>query len=247
MPLVSTPDSTYGNLQSYKFYIRPLAHRLFGDRYHRKHAVTKHQKNVQSLLEVLALEGSHTTWEMAKSNLVENDISVRTREKEFRRLLVGRHDRGKRSNGIVDVGLVVKDKISYNRGPAAEYRLSLHGVLYCLDVFELTDQQIDTVAKNYAKVLPKVFGRWDYLKSIVGNDVYRIRLLAKGLVLDNTEMQFDSIPFSELMSYISAKFRENFEYITEKHLADQISYWFYTNLLYSPDIGSSKKTAIWNC
>ena len=36
------------------------------------------------------------------------------------------------------------------------------------------------------------------------------------------------------MSYVHIKYQRNFENISEKKLAEQISYWFYINLLYQP-------------
>jgi len=166
---------------------------------------------------------------------------VRTREKEFRRLLIGRTDRAKRSPGLVDVGLAVKDRAVYKTGLSSRYRLSLHGILYCLDVFDLTNKEMDIIATKYSKVLPKVFGKWDYLKSEIGDDVYKLRILAKGLTLDNPQVARPDVPLYELMSFIAVKYRKNFENIPEHLLAEQISFWFYTNLLYSPDFRYNKK------
>jgi len=231
----------YGNLQSYKLYVRPTAHSLYGNSYYRKKSVPKHQKNVQQLLEILALNGSLTTWGVAKVRLAGDISMIRIREKEFRRLLIGRIDRGKRSQGLLDVGLVVKDEIANKDKSPTKYRLSLHGILYCLDVFDLTDRQIDIIATKYSKVLPKVFGKWDYLKSVIGDHVYGLRILAKGLLLDNSNIARPRVPIYELMTCITIKYRKNFDSISEQELADQISYWFYTNLLYSSDFRSNKK------
>lgn len=239
MPSEST-GAYYGNLQSYKLYVRPTAHGLYGSSYYRKKFVPKHQKNVQQLLEILALNGSLTTWGVAKVRLAGDISMIRIREKEFRRLLIGRMDRGKRSQGLLDVGLVVKDETSNKKSPT-KYRLSLHGILYCLDVFDLTDREIDIIATKYSKVLPKVFGKWDYLKSVLGDHVYGLRILAKGLLLDNTNIARPRVPIYELMSFTTIKYRKNFESISEQELADQISYWFYTNLLYSSDFRDDKK------
>ncbi len=52
----SSQNKTFGNLQSYKFYIRPTAHRLFGD--FSKIEKTKHQQNIQNLLQILLLNGT---------------------------------------------------------------------------------------------------------------------------------------------------------------------------------------------
>ncbi|MGI9566510.1 MAG: hypothetical protein ACR2LL_05795 [Nitrosopumilus sp.] len=222
----------YGNLFSYKYYLRPLAHRLYGNSPKTK---IKHQQNIQKLLQNLFLNGTSTTWDMAKTRF-HNDVSaIRTKEKEYRRLLVGRTDRGKHSAGVLDIGLVVKDGKSYKKGsPSDQYRLSLHGILYCLDVLNLNYKDIDKMVSKYANVLPKIFGKWEYLKSVLKDvDVYKLKILSKGLLLDNPNLStYQGVPLYELMSFLNIKYRRYFESILEKDLAEQISYWFYTYLLY---------------
>ena len=133
------------------------------------------------------------------------------------------------------MGLVIKDGKSFKTGIADKYRLSLYGILYCIDVLDLTKNDIDKIADKYFKVLPKVFGKWEYVKSKIGDRIYGIKLLANGLLADNPQIQIQhGIPFYELMSYIHIKYQKNFEYISEEKLAEQISYWFYVNLLYQP-------------
>ena len=221
----------YGNLFSYKYYLRPLAHRLYGNSPKTK---IKHQQNVQKLLQILFVNGTSTTWDMAKIKF-HNDISaIRTKEKEYRRLLIGRTDRGKHSVGVLDIGLVVKDGKSYKKGsPSDQYRLSLHGILYCLDVLNLNCKDIDKMVSKYANVLPKIFGKWEYLKSVIEDDVYKLQILSKGLLLDNPNLIKDQkVPLYELMSFINIKYRRYYESMSEKDLAEQISYWLYTYLLY---------------
>lgn len=223
--------AVYGNLHAYKMYTRPTAQRLFGIYSFRKKLGTKHHENVQRMLEILALNGTLTTWGMAKTHLADSG-GIRTKEKEYRRLLVGRMARGKHTLGLLESGLVVKDGKSYAKAPADQYRLSLHGILYCLDVLDLSDKQIDTMAEKYAKVLPMVFGKWAYLKSNIGNEVYRLKNLASGLFMDNIQIaKISNFPVYELMTYLNVKYQNNFEQIEEKELANQISIWFYTNLL----------------
>ena len=226
-------DTHIGNLESYKLYTRPTAHRLYGSVF--LHTTSsKHKKNVQQVLEILSLNGPLTTWEMAKIKLAGDLSKTKTKEKEYRRLLVGRIDRGNHSDGILHVGLIMKDGKRYERNPGDRYRLTLHGILYCLDVLGMTKNQIDIMAEKYAHVLPKVFGKWDFLKSVIDDDVYKLRILSKGLLLNNLEiaLRLDS-PMHELMSYLTIKYKKNFEYSTEEDLANQISLWFYTNLLYN--------------
>jgi hypothetical protein len=241
MPSPEEQGAVYGNLLSYKMYTRPTTKRLFGQYSFRRKPGPKHHENVQKMLEILALYGTQTTWGMAKTHL--NDTSsIRSKEKDYRRLLAGRMARGKHTLGLLEVGLVVKDGKNYKKAPADQYRLSLHGILYCLDVLGLTDKEIDILASKYSKVLPWVFGRWDYLKSNIGNEVYRLRSLAAGLFMDNIQIaKITTFPVYELMTYLNIKYQNNFEQINEEDLANQISYWFYTNLLVPSKLHSSGK------
>ena len=238
-------QSNNGNLESYKLYTRPVAHKLYGSVYLQTDSLLKHKKNVQQILEILALNGSLTTWDMAKIKFAGDLSRTKTKEKEYRRLLIGRTDRGKSSSGILDIGLITKDGKSYKRYPGDKYRLTLHGILYCLDVLNLTENQIDTMASNYVNILPKVFGKWNYLKSIIKEDVYKLQILSKGLLLNNLDIALRvNPPMYELMSYLTVKYKKNFEYIEEEDLANQISLWFYTNLLYGTiDISSKTHTS----
>ena len=238
MPL---EDSVFGNLQNYKLYLRPNAHAHYGYPDQKKTSLGKHQQNVQNLLKVMSRNEPKTTWDLAKI-AIPNDVSrLREREKIYRRLLVGRRDKGKHSNGILEFGLVVKDGKSLRTGVADKYRLSLYGILYCIDVMDLTKNEIDRIAKKYSSLLPKVFGRWNMIKEEMGNKVYGIKLLANGLLADNPQIQVESgIPFYELMSYVHIKFQKNFEHISEEMLSEQISYWFFVNLLYQSPTKNNK-------
>ena len=239
MPLEQ--GTIYGNIHAYKMYTRPTAQRLFGTYSFRKKPTTKHHENVQRMLEVLALNGTLTTWGMAKTHL-DDTQGIRTKEKEYRRLIIGRMARGKHTMGLLESGLIVKNGKSYAKAPADQYRLSLHGILYCLDVLDMSDKQIDTMAEKYADVLPMVFGKWDYLKSNIGKEVYRLKNLAGGLFMDNIQIaKISNFPVYELMTYLNVKYQNNYEQIEEEELANQISIWFYTNLLIPTKFRSSGK------
>lgn len=241
MPSPEEQGTTYGNLHSYKMYTRPTAQRLFGKYSFRRKAGTKHHENVQKMLEILALNGTLTTWGMAKSHL-DNTGSIRSKEKDYRRLLVGRMARGKHTPGLLEVGLVVKDGKSLLKGQADQYRLSLHGILYCLDVIDLTERQIDIMASKYANVLPLVFGKWEYLKETIEKEIYRLKSLAAGLFMDNIQIaKITNFPVYELMTYLNVKYQDNFEQINEEDLANQISCWFYTTLLVPSMLRTSGK------
>lgn len=244
----SENDATYGNLQNYKLYLRPNAHTHYGSPDEKKSALSKHQQNVQTLLKIMSKNESMTTWDLAKIS-IPNDISkLREREKIYRRLLIGRKDKGKHSDGILHLGLAIKDGKSLKTGVADKYRLSLYGILYCMDVLNLSNKDIDKIAEKHSEILPKVFGKWDYIKSKIGDKAYRIKLLANGLLADNPQIQVQpGIPFYELMSYLHIKYQRNFESILEEKLAEQISYWFYINLLYQPiQKGNSDNVGISN-
>lgn len=223
MPL--NDSHVFGNLMSYKFYVRPEAHRLYGST---KTTKSKHQQNVHELLRILLVRGASTTWDMAKT--VKYSVSgVREQEKSYRRLLVGRTDRKRRSGGILDIGLAIREK---HAGPYAKYRLSLYGILYCIDVFHPSTRDLDETAARYALLLPRIFGRWEDVKSTLGHDAYNLQILSKGLYLNNPKMAHSDNPLYELMSYIHIKYRRYTESISEPDLAEQMSYWFYTYLLY---------------
>jgi hypothetical protein len=245
MPSVKEQGAVYGNLLAYKQYTRPTAQKIFGQYSYRNRAGPKHHENIQRLLEILAINGRLTTWGMAKTHLSDTS-NIRTQEKDYRRLLIGRMARGKHTMGLLDVGLVVKDGKNLQKAPADMYRLSLHGVLYCLDVLNLSEKDIEKMAEKYSDVLPQIFGRWKYLKSSIGNDTDRLKTLASGMFMDNIQISnITALPIYELMTYLNVKYQSNFEQINEEDLADQISYWFYTNLLISSKRSTSDESKKW--
>ena len=232
----------YGNLQMYKMYIRPNIHKILYENNYRKDFKNKHAENIANLISILARNGVSTTWQIAKKEIRNNMEKLRTKEKEYRRLIIGRNDKKRHNVGLLELGLVVQDGVNYNRGPAAQYRLSLHGILCCIDILDLSNDTIDEVATTYSDILPKVFGKWEFLKSVLGEDIYKIKILSKGIVSDNLIVlqDFDS-PLSKIMSFIHIKYQQKLESISEEELSNQISLWFYTNLLYCSSKSSSKK------
>ena len=198
--MVILSDQRYHNLLSYKYYIRPTARYLYGT----ADSKSKHQQNIQRILRILALNGPMTTWEMAKIKFTIDADTIRTKEKEYRRLLMGRTDRGRFSRGLIDLDLVLSNTVSSTRGK--KYRLSLYGILFCLDVLQFEKDEIDKLAKNYKSSLPLIFGKWDFLKSLIGENVYCIGLLGKGLLFDNLNIISIGDPkFHELISYFNIK------------------------------------------
>jgi len=232
MPSNVDQGTYFGNLQYYKYYMLPTVQRLFGKS--SKRPKNKHSEMVLNLLNLFALQGTRTTWQLAKVRLADDISALRTKEKEYRRLLVGRVDRGKHYRGLLELGLIVKDGFNLERAPANKYRLSLHGILYSIDVLDFDEIQIDKIAENYSTVLPKIFGKWKFLKKIEPKTYNKLKGLAKGLLLDNMPMSEDmENPINELMSYLQIKYHRKYENISEEDLAEQISYWFYTSLLIS--------------
>ena len=202
----------------------------------------KHAENILHLLEILAKHGVCTTWEIAKNESRDNMEKLRTKEKEYRRLLIGRNDKKRHNIGLLELGLVVQEGFNFNRAPAARYRLSLHGILCCIDILDLNNEEIDKIAATYSDTLPKIFGKWEYLRSIIGEDIYKIKILAKGIILDNlVPLQESDFVLSEIMSFIHIKYKHKIENIEETELAEQISFWFYTNLLYHSKKNQNKK------
>lgn len=236
--MVKFVDSRTPSLLSYKYFIRPAVHKLYGDFVPKN----KHQKNVQEIIRMLAKNGAMTTWEMAKLTHGVDMVQLRTKEKEYRRLLKGRVDRGQTSQGIIDLNLVVVGGLSTKRNPGNYYRLSLFGILYCLDVLNFNYDEIDLLAKNYREILPLVFGKWGFLKSMLGNNAYLINMLGKGLLFDNPNLITILNPaFFELITYFNIKSNMVSTSLNEKKLAELISLWFYISLLYFPPLISKKK------
>jgi hypothetical protein len=245
MPSIKEQGAIYGNLLAYKQYTLPMAQHLFGKYSYRNRKGPKHHENVQSLLEILAIRGKLTTWGMAKTHLSDSS-NIRSQEKNYRRLLVGRKVRGKHTMGLLDVGLVVKDGKNIQKAPADLYRLSLHGILYCLAVMKLTEKNLESLAQNYSDVLPQIFGKWKYLKSMIGDNTDRLKTLASGMFMDNIQISsITSLPIYELVTYLNVKYQNNFEQIDEEDLADQISYWFYTNILISCKRSNNDRIKQW--
>ncbi len=235
MPYCGMPLSTqhtHGNLMSYKVYVRPAVHRMYG--YNTKTA-SKHQKNVHMLLQALFAHGTGTTWDLAKVRRLKA-AAIREQEKVYRRLLVGRTDRGRYSGGLLDAGLVVRDDDAQEgkNSPYARYRLSMYGILYCVDVLEPTKKETDSMVRQYAFLLPRVFGMWKPLKHVLGREAAYdgLKILSKGLYLNNISMARTDSPLYELMSFIHVKYRHRFESISQHDLSEQVSYWFFTFLLY---------------
>lgn len=217
----------HGNLLSYKLYTRPRSQAAYGHGRPR----TARELNAQRILGALAARGQSSAWEIAKVRFPNDNEHSRKKEKEFRRILQGRADRGRQSPGMADSGLIYTEE----REGIVRYRLTLHGVLYCVDSLGLGDAQVDRMAAAYAPAVPRVFGRWDGLKEGLGDGAYKLRVLARGILLDNPVIpRHATSPIYELMSYLQLKYRRNFEVMREADLAEQVSYWYYTYILYDP-------------
>jgi len=217
----------HGNLLSYRLYTRPRSQAAYGHGRPR----TARELNAQRILGALAARGASTAWEIAKVRFPNDNEHSRRKEKEFRRILQGRTDRGRHSPGMGDSGLVYTEE----EGGTARYRLTPHGMLYCVDSLGLGDTQVDRMAAAYADAVPRVFGRWDELKGALGDGAYKLRILARGILLDNPAIpRHPTSPIYELMSYLQLKYHRNFEVMREADLAEQVSYWYYTYILYDP-------------
>jgi len=126
----SEDDQSYGNLQNYKLYLRPNAHEHYGAVFEKKSSLNKHQQNVQSLLKIMSKNEAMTTWDLAKISIPNDITKLREREKIYRRLLIGRKDKGKHSGGILDLGLVVKDGKSLKTGISTS--IDYHCMGFCI-------------------------------------------------------------------------------------------------------------------
>jgi len=229
--MVTISEKRMPSLISYKYHIRPIARKKYGT----IDSESKHKKNVQEILKILALDGPLSTWDMTKSHYSSDSSLMRTKEKEYRRLLIGRKDRGQYSEGILDLNLVVVDSKSNKRNSGNIYRLTLFGILYCFDVLDFSKSDIDKIAKNYEILLPFVFGKWDFLKSIIHEHIYNITLLGKGLLFDNPNIvKIENLEFFELISFFNFKSNNMTQSLNEEKMGELISLWFYTTLMYFP-------------
>ncbi len=122
--MVILNDERFPSLLSYKYYICPNAKKSHGS----LASKSKHSQNIQKIIKMLALEGPLTTWDMAKIRFPNDIDRIRTKEKEYRRLLIGRTDRGKHSDGVIDLNIVLINSRSTKRNPGNVYRLSLYGI-----------------------------------------------------------------------------------------------------------------------
>lgn len=232
--------SNVGNLKSYKTYTLPSARRIYGD-HSKTSSLTKHQANIQELLGLLAVNGLLSTWEMAKLSKSGDLSHMRTREKEYRRLLMGRVDEGKKASGILDLGLVVKFLPQNNI--RAKYRLSIHGLLYAVSVLDLSPKDYDSIAKSYSEILPHIFGKWDLLKSHIKKPEMTLAGIALGYSPENVyTLQNMELPINETSRYLEIKYAPFYETISEPDLADQLSYQYYTSILSEKNTESSIKT-----
>lgn len=222
-----TVRHTLGNLASYRAHVVPAAQSAYVDP-----AGSKHRQNIHDILHTLLVHGTCTTWDMAK--IKTGGAQIRRQDRIYRRLLTGRTDHSKHSEGILRLGLIVIDGDPPRQKRYKQYRLSLYGILYCLYVLDPSESDIDRMAAIHAGRLPRIFGMWDMLKSRLGRDAYNLRILARGILLDNVTSDADN-PVYGLLSFIGAKYWRNFDYMPEEDLAEQISYWFYTFLLYGDD------------
>ncbi len=222
----STAMRPYGNLASYRTYIRPHVHKAYGH----ESTDSKHRDNVHELLRLLFVNGSNTTWQLAKIKLKnKGTLQIRKQDKLFRRLLHGRSDRGKYTGGVISMGLVVREK----NNPYFRYRLSYYGIFYCIDALNPTKLEYDQMATYYSYLLPRIFGDWNRTKTILREDAYNLRVLAQGIYMNNINFAKSDNPLYELVMYLHTKYSKNFESISDYDLSEQISYWFYTFLLYS--------------
>jgi len=224
--LTNTPVLS-GNIQAFRNLVLPVSEELFGSRF--STSLSKHKQYVQEMLKLLSLNGSMTTWELAKSSIILDLDSMRSRDKVFRRLILGRTDRGKSNPGVLDIGLVTTTNSIPNS--SNKYRLSAHGLLYCLAVLDLSDDEINRIVSNYSDIFPKIFAKWSLINSYFKNSIELLKKIGDTYVYENRHLtKFTSFPFVEINDYIHTKYVNFYESISESDFADEVSYWFFTNL-----------------
>lgn len=178
---------------------------------------------------------------------------LRQKSSEYARAIRGRHESNKGYPGLMGRMLVVEDGYRESKGQrVSTYRLSLFGVLYAIHLLRplarggrqedisssgmvVPKTYLDIIAENYRLQLPHVFGLWDllkeHLKEQIGHAVEELDNIADGHLNIGREPLMWLLTTRGLPvvrgdpSDIRTRMRT-----FEPALADEISYWFWTNL-----------------
>ena len=90
--------------------------------------------------------------------------------------------------------------------------------------------------KKYEVVIPLIFGKWDFLKSMTGEFVYNISLLGKGLLFDNPNLiRIEGNEFRELISYFGIKATSLTQSFDEEKIGELISLWLRFKMMVHTD------------
>ena len=186
---------------------------------------TKHADNVRKVLLFLALHEPATTWDLRKACFTEY-ADDKQGESVARRLLVGRTDREKKTDGLVDLGVVSPTKQNDQRA-STHYDLTLYGMLYAIAICDFTDQELYKAAKRHHCMIPYIFDKADYLESKhVSLQLLKV-ITSKEIVKFNDTMT--AVPYHHLVNYLIIS------YPAPKMFVDKfvhfIAYWFYTYLM----------------
>ena len=114
------------------------------------------------------------------------------------------------------------------------YSLSTFGILYCIHLFTEGDEvnykltTIRNLAKTYPDVLPKIFGRFDIFKKILGNNFE----YALGLKHIATVYPFGEVMLPSIENILIEFSLEAYQELKKRKfdLAEQLSYIVYTHM-----------------
>lgn len=194
----------------------------------------EHGQNIKRILRFLAFRNkTATTWDFRR----ECFSKFRDKEGETmaRRILCGRTDRGKRSVGLVDLGIVSKIIDKSDPSSSASYELTLYGLLYAIRVCDFSNKELFKVARNHPEMIPYVFGKADYLESKHVN-LEPLRIIANGEIRRFESSMLTSIPYHDLLSFLLTEYLERW-LMPQDQFVNFISLWFYTYLM----LASAKK------
>lgn len=190
-----------------------------------------YEKNNKKIIKFLALNGSHSTWNISKK--LFSNLSVILTDQMIRRYFLGRSDiyinknknkNKKFSSGLLSFNLVQKKKdINGNN----IYGLTIFGILYALKINNFSSKQLFEISKHYPDVLPMVFGKSNYLQKN-GVNLNSLKLLARSNMIDLHKIVDGPAPYLEMMNLLLIIFPHK-HYV--KTLEDFVQFWFYTYLI----------------
>jgi len=206
-----------GLLSSYKQYSSLVDQRIKKD--------SRHTANVNRVLKFLAMNGDATTWELRNCFPNYNDHQG---ESMARRIINGREDRNRLSEGLKGLSLVEIAQKNRKTG-TKKYKLTIHGLLYSICECNYTTKDWFNITKNDEDLIPWIFKKSDYL-NLKKISLKLLGSISRGDLARMDHMRNVALPYHELNDFLMLK--SSFRKLSDIELAEFVSLWFYTFQLY---------------